>query len=85
MNSAFRLINSNSRVNSNFFIVFNFYQNKRYLNESLRVCLALNLKSQLILLFNLFLLLFMSLTVLFQLSFTFIYSTFSKKISVSVK
>ena len=34
---------------------------------------------QLILLFNLFLLLFMSLIVLFQLIFTFIYSTFSKK------
>ena len=32
-----------------------------------------------------FLVLFMGLTVLFQLTFTFIYSTFSKKFSVSVK
>jgi len=47
------------------------------------------IKSQLILLFSLFLLLFMvplyflilfmSLTILFQLTFNFIYSTFSKK------
>ena len=53
------------------------------------------LKSQLILLFNLFLLLFMGpialfgtihgFTVLFQLTFTFIYSTFNKKFSVSAK
>ena len=57
------------------------------------------LKNQLILLFSLFLLLFinfivlfgtflvlfMSLTVLFQLTFTFIYRTFNKKFSVSVK
>ena len=53
------------------------------------------LKNQLILLFSLFLLLFMGLTtplvlfmshtVLFQLIFTFIYSTFSKKFSVSSK
>ena len=53
------------------------------------------LKSQLILLFNLFLLLFMNLTVffgtiygfiiLFQLTFTFICSIFSKKISVLAK
>ena len=50
---------------------------------------------KLILLFSLFLLLFMGLTallllfmgliVLFQLTFTFIYSTFSKKFSVLVK
>ena len=50
---------------------------------------------QLVLLFSLFLLLFMDPTVLFilfmgsivlfQLIFTFIYSTFSKKFSVSVK
>ena len=32
-----------------------------------------------------FLILFMGLTVLFQLTFTFIYSTFSKKLSVSTK
>ena len=32
-----------------------------------------------------FLVLFMSPTVLFQLTFTFIYSTFSKKFSVSAK
>ena len=32
-----------------------------------------------------FLILFMSHTVLFQLTFTFIYNTFSKKFSVSVK
>ena len=43
------------------------------------------LKSQFILLFNLFLLLFMDLTVLFQLTFTFIYNTFNKKFSVSAK
>ena len=43
------------------------------------------LKNQLILLFSLFLLLFMSHTVLFQLIFTFIYSTFSKKFSISAK
>ena len=53
------------------------------------------LKKQLILLFNSFLLLFMALLhflvlftgsiVLFQLIFIFIYSTFSKKISVSAK
>ena len=53
------------------------------------------LKSQLILLFSLFFLLFMSPTalfvlfmcptILFQLIFIFIYRTFSKKISVSVK
>ena len=40
---------------------------------------------QLILLFSLFLLLFMGLTVLFQLTFTVIYSTFNKKFSVSTK
>ena len=40
---------------------------------------------QLILLFSLFLLLFMSLTVLFQLTFTFIYSIFSKKFSILAK
>ena len=53
-----------------------------------------NLKTQLILLFSLFLLLFiaslyflvlfMDPTVLFQLTFTFIYNTFNKKFSVSV-
>jgi len=53
------------------------------------------LKSQFILLFSLFLLqfmsllhflvLFMSLTVLFQLTFTFIYSIFNKIFSVSTK
>ena len=56
------------------------------------------LKSQLILLFNSFFLLFMGPTALFciihrsyctislfQLIFTFIYSTFSKKISISIK
>ena len=32
-----------------------------------------------------FLVLFISFTVLFQLTFTFIYSTFNKKISISVK
>ena len=32
-----------------------------------------------------FLILFMGLTVLFQLIFTFIYSTFNKKFSVSIK
>ena len=32
-----------------------------------------------------FLVLFMGLIVLFQLTFTFIYSTFSKKISISAK
>ena len=55
MNSAFRLMNSNLCVNSNFFIiifiVFSFQQDKRYLNRHL--------------LFSLFLLLFMSLTILF--------------------
>ena len=39
-----------------------------------------NYSWQLILLFNLFLLLSMGFTVLFQLIFTFIYSIFSKKI-----
>ena len=53
------------------------------------------LKSQVILLFSLFLLLFiislhflvlfMDLIILFQLTFTFTYSTFNKKISVSAK
>ena len=43
------------------------------------------LKNQLILLFSLFLLLFICLTILFHLTFTFIYSTFSKKFSVSAK
>ena len=53
------------------------------------------LKSQVILLFSLFLLLFMislhflvlfmDLIILFQLTFTFIYTTFNKKFSVSAK
>ena len=57
--------------------------------------LASSLKSQLILLFSLFLLLFMALLhflvlfidliVLFQPTFTIIYSIFSKKISISIK
>ena len=54
-----------------------------------------SLKNQLILLFSLFLLLFMTpfyflilfmgSTVLFQLTFTFIYNTFSKNFSISAK
>lgn len=52
------------------------------------------LKNQFILLYSLFLLLFMGyvifstiyeFNVLFQLTFTFIYNTFTKKISVSAK
>ena len=43
------------------------------------------LKIKIISLFSLFLLLFMSFTVLFQLTFTFIYSTFSNNFSVSAK
>ena len=56
---------------------------------------GISLKSQFFLLFSLFLLLFMDLivllvlfmgpTILFQLPFSFIYSTFRKKISVSTK
>ena len=56
---------------------------------------SFKLKCQLILLFNLFfllfighialLVLFMGLTILFQLTFTFIYSTFINKFSVSAK
>ena len=57
--------------------------------------IGLSVLFQLILLFNLFLLLFMvslhflvlfmGLSILFQLTFTFIYSIFSKKFSISVK
>ena len=60
-----------------------------------QVVFTISLKSQFFLLFSLFLLLFMDLlhflilfmgfTVLFQLLFSFIYSTFSKKFSISVK
>ena len=56
---------------------------------------GIDLKNQLFLLFNLFLVLFkgplhflvlfMSHTVLFQLPFSFIYSTFSKKFSILTK
>ena len=56
-----------------------------YENERTKCVFDSKLKSQLILLFNLFLLLFMGLTVLFQLTFTFIYNTFSKKFSILVK
>ena len=45
----------------------------------------LGLKIKIISLFNLFLLLFMSPIILFQLTFTFIYSTFSNNFSVSAK
>ena len=58
-------------------------------NYSLLVCVWKKLKNQLILLFSCFfyylwaplhfLVLFMDPTVLFQLTFTFIYSTFNKK------
>ena len=56
---------------------------------------GISLKSRFFLLFSLFLLLFMDLivllvlfmgpTILFQLPFSFIYSTFRKKISISFK
>ena len=56
---------------------------------------GISLKSQFFLLFSLFLLLFMDLivllvlfmgpTILFQLPFSFIYSTFNKKFLVSTK
>ena len=50
-----------------------------YENERTKCAFGSKLKSQLILLFSLFLLLFMGSTILFQLTFTFIYNTFSKK------
>ena len=49
------------------------------------VVFGIDLKSQLILLFSLFLILFMGHTVLFQLTFTFIYNTSSNKFLVSTK
>ena len=65
------------------------------LAEVYLVCVWLKIKSQFILLFTLFLVLFIKLTVLFstihgltilfELTFVFIYSTFSKKFSVSTK
>ena len=53
--------------------------------NDIKCAFGLRWKIKIILLFSLFLLLFMGLTVLFQLTFTFIYSTFSNKFSVSAK
>ena len=65
------------------------------LAEVYLVCVWLKIKSQFILLFTLFLVLFIRLTVLFstihgptilfELTFAFIYNTFSKKFSVLTK
>ena len=70
-------------------------QYRTELIEKIKCAFDIGLKSQLFLLFSLFLLLFMVLLyflvlfmnpiVLFQLSFNFIYSTFSKKFLVLIK
>ena len=60
-------------------------KNKKKKKQQSKFTFSSRLKSQLILLFNLFLILLMGPTVLFHLTFTFIYSTISKKISVSAK
>ena len=51
----------------------------------LRVCLALIIFSNLIYYLAQFFILFMGLTVLFLLTFTFIYRIFSEKFSISAK
>ena len=56
-----------------------------YLNLEFECAFGLGLKIKIISLFNLFLLIFMSFTVLFQLTFTFIYSTFSNNFLVLAK
>ena len=85
---------SHCTISTNIYLYLQYFQNKRIPNRLL-VCVWHDEISQHILLLSLFLLLFMGplhflvllmgFIVLFQLTFIFIYSTSSKKFSISAK
>ena len=60
-------------------------KSKNAVQKHTKCAFGLELKIKIISLFSLFLLLFMGPTVLFQLTFTFIYSTFNNKFSILAK